>query len=98
MTGSAEMESAVPKKNAKIRRSEPGSAPRNRGNNPAAAKPSANGKSTPKELTKSALLPCRKTFVRSTSMPAVSRNSTTPMVATASMTIDKAPVSGKTVR
>ena len=94
ITGRAEIERAVPTNRAKIRRSAPTSAPRYLGKISAAAKPNANGKITPKKLTKSALLPWRKMLLRLISRPAVSRKNTTPRVATVSSTMGIGPVLG----
>jgi hypothetical protein len=57
ITGSAEMESAVPTKSANIRVFAPTSAPRNCGKNSAAPNPIAKGITTPRELTRIALRP-----------------------------------------
>ena len=94
ITGSAEIESAVPTNSAKIRGFAPSSAPIYLGKPLAARTPHAKGKATPKILTSNALLPWRKMLRKSISRPAVSRKNTTPSVVTVSSTIGIGPVVG----
>jgi hypothetical protein len=94
ITGSAEIARAVPTNSAKMSGFAPCCAPRYSGKIVAARNPEAKGNATPKILTSSALLPCRKRLRRSISRPAVSKKKTTPSVVTVSSTIGIGPVVG----
>jgi hypothetical protein len=93
-TGRAEMDSAVPMKSAKTSRSAPSTAPKNRGNIPAARNPRANGITMPNVLTRSALYPGEKCWPNQSQYLPVRRKKTTLIATIPSSTRATGPVCG----